>query len=117
MGIMLLVLAINAIGGGIYGMAGAKDIPAEWLDGSPFSGYFIPSLFLFVVIGGSCLVSAMLVFGRRHMARQSSFFCGILLLAWIMIQLYIIGYVSLLQPAIAASGILILVLAKLLPSR
>ncbi len=116
MGILLLVLAVNAIGGGIYGMAGAKDIPAEWLNGSPFSDYFIPSLFLFVVIGGSCLVSAILVLGRRHMARQASFFCGILLLAWIMIQFYIIGYVSLLQPAIFLSGILILVLAKILPA-
>ncbi|NLB82118.1 MAG: hypothetical protein GX800_11050 [Clostridiaceae bacterium] len=36
-------------------MAGAKGVPGEWLKGSPFSDYFIPGLFLFIVIGVSAL--------------------------------------------------------------
>lgn len=53
--IMLLLIALNALGGGYYGMAGAKDVPLVWLEGSPFTSYFIPSLILFVCIGGLSL--------------------------------------------------------------
>ncbi len=112
---LLLVVAINAFGGGIYGMVGAKDIPPEWLQGSPFSSYFIPSLFLFVVIGGACLLAAMMVFRRKSMARNASFICGLLMLAWIIAQVAIIGFVSWLQPAIVMSGLLTLFLARKLP--
>ena len=31
----------------------------SWLDGSPFHSFFIPSLFLFVVIGGGMLVATI----------------------------------------------------------
>lgn len=112
---LLLVVAINAFGGGIYGMVGAKDIPPEWLQGSPFSSYFIPSLFLFVVIGGACLLAAMMVFRRKSMARNASFICGLLMLAWIIAQVAIIGFVSWLQPAIVMTGLLTLFLARKLP--
>jgi hypothetical protein len=47
LGILLLVVTVNALGGGYYGMAGAKNIPLELLKGSPFRNYFIPGLFLF----------------------------------------------------------------------
>jgi hypothetical protein len=112
LGILLLIVAINAFGGGIYGMVGAKDIPVEWLEGGPFSSFFIPSMFLFVVIGGACLFTAIMVFRQRRIARKASFLCGLLILAWIIVQVSIIGYVSWLQPAIAISGVLILLLAK-----
>ncbi len=111
-----MIVAINAFGGGIYGIAGAKDIPVEWLEGGPFSSFFIPSLFLFVVIGGACLVTAIMVFRQRRMAHKASFLCGLLMLAWIIVQVSIIGYVSWLQPAIALSGMLTLMLAYVLPA-
>lgn len=41
LGILLLVVAINAFAGGYYGLSGAKNIPTEWLKGSPFRDYFI----------------------------------------------------------------------------
>lgn len=116
LGFLLLLVAINAFGGGMYGMAGAKDIPAEWLEGSPFSSFFFPSLFLFVVIGFSCLFTAMMVFRRRPIARKASFLCGLLMLAWIIVQVSIIGYVSWLQPAIAISGVMTLLMATKLPA-
>jgi len=39
LGVLLLFVAINAFGGGYYGMAGAKDVPTEWLKGSPFRNH------------------------------------------------------------------------------
>ena len=116
LGTILAIIAVNAFGGGYYGMAGAKDIPTEWLEGSPFSSYFIPALFLFVVVGGACLFTSIAVFKQWKMARSGSFISGILMLSWILVQLSIIGYVSWMQPAIFIAGLCVLALAWLLRS-
>jgi hypothetical protein len=114
LGILLAFLALNAFGGGYYGMTGAKNIPLEWLHGSPFQNYFIPSLFLFSVIGGSALVAAIAVFSQSPIARVAALFCGTIVLFWIAVQVIIIGYVSWMQPVTAAAAIAILILARLL---
>jgi peptidoglycan/LPS O-acetylase OafA/YrhL len=111
LGSLLLLLSVNALGGGYYGMAGARDVPAEWLEGSPFNNYFIPGLFLFVVIGGSALLAAILVFRRHRHARQTALACGTITLLWIAIQVAIIGYVSWMQPATTVAALAILLLA------
>ncbi len=111
LGVILAIVAVNAFGGGYYGMAGAKDIPLYWLHGSPFKSYFIPSLFLFIVLGGSCLYSSIVVFRNRKSAKTASVFTGILMLVWITIQVLMIGFVSMLQPVIFITGIIVLGLA------
>ena len=111
LGSLLLLMAVNAFGGGFYAMAGAKDVPVEWLKESPFPDYFIPGLFLFLVIGGSALLATVAVFGRHRLARSAALFCGVTVLLWIIIQVIIIGYVSWMQPATAIAASLILLLA------
>lgn len=111
LGSLLLLMAVNAFGGGYYAMSGAKDIPVEWLKGSPFPDYFFPGLFLFLVIGGSALIAAVAVFSRHRLARCAALFCGVTVLLWIIIQVIIIGYVSWMQPATAIAASLILLLA------
>jgi len=115
LGGLLLLVAINAFGGGYYGMAGAKNVPAEWLNGSPFQNYFVPGLILCVCVGGSALLAATFVLRRHRLSRKAAFSCGIILLAWITIQIAIIGYVSWMQPATAVAAILILLLTRQLP--
>jgi CubicO group peptidase (beta-lactamase class C family) len=115
LGALLTLGAINAFGGGYYGLTGASGVPVEWLAGSPFSDYSIPSLILFVVVGGAFSFAAVAVFRRSPLARISAFIAGIVVLVWIAVQLAIIGYVSWMQPAIAVSGVLVLLLAWLLP--
>jgi hypothetical protein len=115
LGSLLIFLAINAFGGGYYGIAGAKDIPIEWLEDSPFSDYFIPGLFLFLIIGGSALLTGIAVFRRHRLARKAAFFCGFTVLLWIMVQVSIIGYVSWMQPATTIAAVAILLLAWQLP--
>lgn len=115
LGAILVLVAVNAFGGGYYGMAGAKDIPIEWLEGSPFNDYFIPSLFLFVVIGGLSLFSGIAVLKRFSVARKAAFSCGLIILLWIAIQIAIIGYVSWMQPTTTIAAILILFLSWHLP--
>lgn len=110
-GSLLLLLAINAFGGGYYGMSGAEGIPTAWLSGSPFPDYFIPGLFLFAVVGGSSLLASVLVFRNHPLARKAAMACGILVLCWLVVQVAIIGYVSWMQPATAITATLILLLS------
>ena len=115
LGALLAFIALNAFGGGLYGLAGAEGIPTEWLAGSPFTDYVIPSLFLLVLVGGTFLAAAVAVFARGRPARPLALAAGALVLAWIAVQVAIIGYVSWMQPATAVAGILVLALARCLP--
>jgi hypothetical protein len=115
LGGLLAFGALNAFAGGYYGLSGAKGVPLEWLEGSPFKSYFIPSLILVVVVGGAFLAAAIAVFARMRLARLAAFAAGGIVLVWLAVQVTIIGYISWMQPTTAACGLLILVLAWLLP--
>ena len=108
------VVALNAFGGGIYGMSGAKGIPREWLDGTPFVDYFIPSLILFVVVGGSMAVAAVAgMVADRQWTVLLGLVAAVILLGWIVVQVATTGYTSFLQPLLFAVGLAILALAWL----
>lgn len=81
LGILLAIVALNVFGGGYYGMAGAKDIPLEWLNGSSFKSYFFPSLFLFAIVTSVCLVGAVFAFGNSIYTRPVSIVCAGLLIS------------------------------------
>jgi hypothetical protein len=115
LGALLAFVALNAFGGGFYGLFGAEGIPTEWLAGSPFTDYVVPSLFLFVVVGGTFLAAAVAVVARARAARPLALAAGALVLAWIAVQVAIIGYVSWMQPATTVAGLLVLALARCLP--
>jgi hypothetical protein len=117
LGLLLALLAINAFGGGAYGIAGARDVPADWLAGSPFSSYMVPSVILFVVVGGAFALAAVAVAARSPLARMSSYGAAVIVVGWLAVQLAIIGYVSWLQPAVAvAAGVVIALTARLEPA-
>ena len=111
LGILLAFIAINAFGGGSYGMMSPKELPKEWLEGSPFSSFFLPSLILFVVVGGSHMVAALMVLRRKKWAYEATLLAGVILLVWILVQVGIIGFVSFLQPLMAGLAIVVLLLA------
>ena len=115
LGLLLLLLALNALGGGIYGMLGAKNVPMEWLKGSPFDNYFIPGFILFTCVGISASIASIFVFLHNGLERKASFVCAIITIVWIVAQVVIIGYVSWLQPVVFIVALLILLLTQLLP--
>jgi hypothetical protein len=115
LGGLLAFGALNAVAGGCYGLSGAKGVPTEWLAGSPFRDYFIPSLILLVIVGGSFLVAAVAVLAGLRIARATSFVAGVIVLVWIAAQVAIIGYVSWMQPVTAIGGLLVPALAWLPP--
>jgi hypothetical protein len=80
------------MGGSFYGLRGAPSIPREWLEGSPFNDFKIPSVFLGIAVGGSSALSA----------------------ATVAAQVAVIGLRSFLQPVFGGGGITMVVLgAKL----
>jgi hypothetical protein len=113
LGILLALLALNAFGGGIYGMMGAEGVPVELLRGTVFPSFFIPSLILFVVVGGSATAASVAVLAGLRYARWLSLMSAFIVFAWIAVQVAMIGYVSVLQPIVAGVGVIILVLAGL----
>ena len=112
LGLLLVFGALNAFGGGYYGLSGAEGIPREWLDGSPFTDYFIPSLILFVIVGGALLLAAIAVFARFRRVQIIVQSAGAILLGWLAVQVTLIGYVSWMQPATAGAALVILALAS-----
>jgi len=115
LGGLLAFGALNAFAGGYYGLSGAKGVPLEWLQGSPFDDYSVPSLILLIVVGGSLLIAAITVFACARIARASALTAGAIVLVWIAVQVAILGYVSWMQPATAIGGVVMLFLAWVLP--
>jgi hypothetical protein len=117
LGSLLAFGAVNAIGGGYYGLVGAEGVPTEWLEGSPFRDYFVPSLVLVTVVGGALLFASIAVFARLPLARLAAYSAGAIVVGWLMVQVAIIGYVSWMQTATGIGALLILVLTWLMPGR
>jgi hypothetical protein len=111
MGGLLAFAALNAFGGGYYGMTGAEGVPLEWLEGSPFRNYFIPGIILFFIVGGCFLFAAIAAFANMAIARKAAMFSVVVVFTWLIVQVAIIGYVSWMQPATAGLSLVILGLA------
>jgi len=112
LGSLLTLGALNALGGGVYGLSGAEGVPKEWLAGSPFRDYLVPSLILLVVVGGSLLIAAIAVWTRKPWAEWAALVAAGVLLGWIAVQLAIIGLVSWLQPAVLGLGVSMVAMAS-----
>jgi hypothetical protein len=114
LGVLLAFGALNAFGGGYYGMSGAEGVPIEWLEGTPFKNYFIPSLILFSVVGGSFLTASIACFANHKLSRTLSFASVAIVFGWLTVQVILIGYVSWMQPITAIAGVLILILTLIM---
>ncbi len=114
LGLLLAVVSLNAFAGGYLGISGAKGVPIEWLNGSPFESYLIPGIILFVIVGGSFLFAAVVVLRKYSYGKIISIAASIILFIWLAVEIYIIGYVSWMQPATAVAGLLVLILALFL---
>jgi hypothetical protein len=115
-----LVVLLNAIGGAWYGLAGAENVPREWLEGSPFDSYTVPSLILLVAVGGGMTAALVAVLLGHSRASDLSVAAGLVLLSWITVQVLIIvprGGFSWLQPTMFALGLVIATLARRLRTR
>jgi hypothetical protein len=94
--VLHVFLGVSAVGAGtLFALdpSGAGlGMTVDLLEGGPFPDYLVPGLFLAIVIGGANLASAVLLWRRHLLASRASLATGLLLLAWTVVQLSIIGF-------------------------
>lgn len=113
-----LFLALTALVGGFNPLrdptGGGVDvvIPLDpsHLAGTPFPDYTVPGLLLVVFLGLYPLVVLYGQVTRTSWARPASVLEGVVLLVWLVVEVSLIGYVSPLQPAYGALGVVLIAL-------
>jgi hypothetical protein len=88
---------------------GPLEFQAEWLDGSPFSDYFIPGVVL-GLLGLAMLGAAYSQVARLTFAPHLTLLCGVALDIWIVVQMTIVPF-TVMQPGTLAVGALMVALA------
>lgn len=74
------------------------NLSLDILRDTPFTDYYVPGLLLFILIGLFHIAGALVTGIQLRLAGSLAVFLGITLLFWIIIQVAMIGYASLLQP-------------------
>jgi hypothetical protein len=91
--VMLYFGAVSAFGGAALGVAtDGGGVPHEFLRGSPFESFLVPSLILGVVIGGTQLIGALAVHRGASRADLAAATAGFGMIVWIFVELAIIGF-------------------------
>lgn len=114
LGLLQATIALGALAGGFLLVedptGDALGLPLSLLDGSMFTDYLIPGLFLFLVNGFGSMLGAILSFTKNRYAGEAAAALGAILVAWIVIQLSIIHSIHLLHILYFGLGIVELVL-------
>jgi hypothetical protein len=105
-----LFLGVTAAGGGLSLIAGWIPMPTSALEGSPFSTYTVPAVLLSVVIGGSGLYAAWLVYQRSALGAIVAAVSGLGIVVFEGFEWAIIGF-SPLQVAYMLLGVAIVATA------
>ena len=109
-----VLVGLSAVAGGVGLIAGFLGMPLEQLQGTPFNDYLIPGLILAIAVGGSHLVAASLLADHHPLAVLTSLAAGCVMMGWIVGEVILLGYISVLQPLMFAFGLLVFGLAAYL---
>lgn len=105
------LMGLAAVGGGIgLLLTDGLGMPSEWVESSPLGSYTIPGLVL-MAVGGANLVGATAVLRRHRWGAPISGLVGLMWMGWFVVQVAVVGFVSLQQPVYFAVGVLIFTLA------
>ena len=109
LGALQIFIGLTAIAGG-FGLvsdpSGAKmNLPLEWLSNSPFTNYFVPGLVLLIVNGVGNFFAGIATFLRSRYAGDMAVALGTFLILYIIIEVWVVGLVTFLQPLYLILGI------------
>lgn len=106
------LVGVTAIAGGLKLLSapnGSAEFPVEWLDASPFASYWVPALILVIVLGvGGLLASAVIAISRVHRG-LASLVGGIVLLGFLLAEVWWIGLRTPLQPMYMVVAVILIV--------
>jgi hypothetical protein len=88
-------------------------IPQAWLSGSPFADYTLPGIVLLLLLGILPLIAFFGLLTGKKWGLFAALYVGIALLAWLFVEILVIGYQSQppLQLIYGILGVAILALA------
>jgi hypothetical protein len=116
--ILLIIIGLNAIYAGANLMLHPDGttiaLPPEILRFSPFADFFIPGAFLFLFIGISNIVVAILAFMNIKYYPRLITLQGIILLFWIVMQMMFLREVNILQLIILSLGMALILIGEFL---
>ncbi len=115
-------VAVGALYGGLSfllaptGRPMGMPLPGE-MPGLPFSSWLVPGLLLLVANGLLPILVIAGSFLHRPWARRGHLVVGMVLTAWIAVQVWMLGWISPLQPLMLGLGVVIFAFGSLLQAR
>ena len=83
----------------------AIGMELDWLKTTPFYSYLIPGIVLFSLNGIGNITGLWFTISRKAKAGKLGSFFGVIMLIWILAQVFWIGYKSFLQPLYFGTGL------------
>ncbi|BCW45377.1 hypothetical protein [Arthrobacter sp. StoSoilB5] len=130
--IILGFVAATSIAGGLtmalgswlgperLGLPAEIQLPAEYLEGSPFSTYLVPGILLACVVGGLHTAAFVLLLKRSRYASPAATTAAYSILVWIFVQMSVIPFSALqavyFGAGLAELGLLLLLLGVIPPT-
>jgi hypothetical protein len=111
LGALDAAIAVTAIAGGVALVINGLGMSLDVLEGSPFTGFFWPGVILAGAVGGSGLLAWVALLTHTTRAIEAGAAAGAVLAGWIAVQVAMLGYISVLQPVMAALGLATVVVA------
>jgi len=113
--VLELLVALMALYGGIGLMwdlvaDNAIGMTQDWLEGTPFTSWVLPGMFLLAVVAVPMGAAAMLELRRSPWAAVASVVAGAAQVGWIAAQLAVMQRYFFLQPVVLGAGLLVLAL-------
>jgi hypothetical protein len=112
--VLTAAVALAAIAGGALLVVAPSGrllgMDCALLAGTPFPTFLVPGLALFFAVGGSAFAATIALFRRAPLAPASTIIAGFMLIAWMSVQLQMLGKIHALQPAMLATGAVVLLL-------
>jgi hypothetical protein len=104
--VVLVLVAVNAVYGGVGLVVNGMGMPSEWLDRLPVDTWTWPGVALVLTVAVPQLVAAWFVWRKDPRAGVVGLVVGAALVLWIVVQLLVLQRYFFLQPVIAAFGVL-----------
>jgi hypothetical protein len=101
---LLLLVAVNAVYGGMGLIRNGMGMSTDWLTPTPFDSWLVPGLALMLTVAVPQLIAAGLVLVRSRRAAAGGLVVGIGLMLWIVVQLAVLRRYFFLQPVIFGMG-------------
>jgi hypothetical protein len=106
-----VVIAVNAVYGGIGLMVNGMGMPNDWLDATPFHSWTVPGFLLLAVVAVPMSVAVVGELVRWRRADAASMLAGVVLVGWIAVQVLVLRRYFVLQPVLGVAGALVVALA------